>query len=155
MGPASFSILVVCTANICRSPAGQSLLSSHLSSHAVRIESAGTHALDGNAIDSRMARLLQQRGANDMAAHRSRPIMPTMLTRYDLVLCMEERHRQRVLELYPAGRGKVRLMGHWSTQQEIADPIGQSEAVYSAALDQLEGCTAQWARKLIDMGLTQ
>lgn len=89
-----------------------------------------------------------------MIAHRSRPIMPTMLTRYDLVLCMEEQHMRRVLTLYPSGRGKVRLLGHWSTQ-EIADPIGQSEPVYAAALDQLESCTAQWAKKLIDMRMTK
>lgn len=154
MGPASFSILVVCTANVCRSPAGQALLALRLAEHAVRVESAGTHALDGNSIDSRMARLLELRGANAMTSHRSRPIMPTMLTRYDLVLCMEEQHRQRVLELYPAGRGKVRLLGHWSIQ-EISDPIGQPEPVYIAALDQIDICAAQWAKKLIDMGMTR
>lgn len=154
MGSSSFSILVVCTANICRSPAGQALLASQLANHAIRVESAGTHALDGNAIDTRMAHMLQRRGVDAMIAHRSRPIMPTMLTRYDLVLCMEEQHMRRVLTLYPSGRGKVRLLGHWSTQ-EIADPIGQSEPVYAAALDQLESCTAQWAKKLIDMRMTK
>lgn len=154
MGSGNFSILVVCTANICRSPAGQALLAARLVDHAVRVESAGTHALDGNAIDTKMARLLEQRGVDAMAAHRSRPIMPTMLTRYDMVLCMQEQHVQRVLMLYPAGRGKVRLLGHWGAE-EIADPIGQSEPVYAAALDQLERCCAQWARKLIDMGLTR
>lgn len=152
MSQATFSILVVCTANICRSPAGQALLAARLTKHNVRIESAGTRALDGNAVDATMARLLQARGIDALAQHRSRPIMPTMLARYDQVLCMEDQHVRQVLALYPAGRGKVRLLGHWSGQQ-IADPIGQPDPVYAAALDQIESCAGQWAQKLIDMGM--
>ncbi|MFZ4481908.1 MAG: low molecular weight protein-tyrosine-phosphatase [Rhodoferax sp.] len=154
MSEPQFSILVVCTANICRSPAGQALLAQQLDGHGARVESAGTRALHGNPIDATMARLLQSRGNGAMPEHRSRPVMPTMLGHYQLVLCMQEQHLQQVLALYPQGRGKVRLLGHWS-QQQIADPVGQADPVYATALDQIEVCTAQWAKKLIDMGLTR
>ncbi len=154
MSQPTFSILVVCTANICRSPAAQSVLSAQLAQQPARVESAGTRALDGNAIDADMAALLKVRGFDTMEQHRSRPIMPTMLARYDLVLCMQDQHLQEVLALYPAGRGKVRLLGHWS-DQEIGDPIGQAEPVYAAALDQIELCAGQWTKKLIDMGMMQ
>jgi protein-tyrosine phosphatase len=152
MSQPAFSILVVCTANICRSPAGQAVLTKQLGGHRVRVESAGTRAVDGNAIDTTMARLLQAHGCDAMAQHRSRPIMPTMLASYDMVLCMQDQHVQQVLSLHPAGRGKVRLLGHWSAQQ-ISDPIGQAEPVYAAALAQIELCAGQWAKKLIDMGM--
>jgi protein-tyrosine phosphatase len=152
MSEANFSVLIVCTANICRSPAGQALLARQLANHSIRVESAGTLALDGNAVDPTMARMLDARGITGLQQHRSRPIMPTMLTYHDLVLCMQDQHVQQVLDLYPAGRGKVRLLGHWSAQQ-IADPIGQAESVYARALEQLELCTGQWAKKLIDMGV--
>ena len=154
MSQAQFSILMVCPANICRSPASQAVLTEQLVGRSARIESAGTRALDGNSIDGTMARQLQSRGKNAMTEHRSRPIMPTMLGHFELILCMQNQHVQQVLELYPEGRGKVRLLGHWS-QQEIEDPIGQSDSVYANALDQIETCTAQWAKKLIDMGLTR
>ncbi len=152
MSSTVFSILVVCTANICRSPAGQAMLTAQLAGHNARVESAGTRALDGHTVDTTIATLMRRRGMNAMEQHRSRPIMPTMLARYDQILCMEEQHVQQVLAMYPAGRGKVRLLGHWSAQQ-IADPIGQSEAVYAAALDQIERCAGQWAQKLIEMGM--
>lgn len=152
MSQAAFSILMVCTANICRSPAAQAVLTAQTAGQSVLVSSAGTRALDGNPIDSTMARMLQGHGIDRMAEHRSRPIMPTMLSQYDLVLCMQDQHLQQVLALYPAGRGKVRLLGHWSSQ-EISDPIGQADAVYGTALDQIEACAGQWAKKLVNMGL--
>jgi len=150
MSQSLFSILVVCTANICRSPAGQSLLAAQLIGRSVRVESAGTRALDGNAIDATMARLLRARGRDALPGHRSRPLMPVMLSRYDLVLCMQDEHLERTLALYPAARGKVRLLGHWSAQQ-IRDPIGKPETDYLVALDQIESCATEWAQKLTDM----
>ncbi len=150
MSQGTFSILVVCTANICRSPAGQSLLSAQLVGRDVLVESAGTRALDGNAVDATMADLLRSRGQDPLPGHRSKPLMPTMLGRYDLVLCMQDEHLQQALALNPAARGKVRLLGHWSGQQ-IFDPIRQSQRVYADALDQIDNCAARWVQKLTDM----
>lgn len=154
MSLSTFSILLVCTANICRSPAAQSMLAQQFSNHAVRVESAGTLALDGNPVDAVVSRLLHARGLDAMVSHRSRTLMPTMLARYDLVLCMQDEHVRQVLALHPMGRGKVRLLGHWSKQQ-ILDPVGKSESVYADSLDQIHSCTAQWAQKMIDMGMIQ
>ena len=152
MRQAPFSILVVCTANICRSPAGQSVLAAQLADRDARIESAGTRALDGNVVDASMAHMLGLRGRDVMASHRSRPLMPVMVGRYDLVLCMEDEHVEQALALYPAARGRVRLFGHWSGQQ-ISDPLGRADSVYSDVLDQIETCATQWAKKLTDMGM--
>ncbi len=154
MNPATFSILMVCTANICRSPAAQALLSERVTGSNVRVESAGTLALDGNPADAIVVQLLQARGIDSITRHRSRPVMPTMLGRFDLVLCMEDDHLQQVLALYPVGRGKVRLLGHWSAQQ-ISDPVGQPEPVYATTLNQIDTCVGQWAQKLTDLGMTR
>ena len=89
-----------------------------------------------------------------MLSHRSKPIMPTMLGRYDLILCMENDHLEQVLRMYPMGRGKVRLMGHWSAAQ-VPDPVGKAEPVYAAALEQIETSAKQWAQKLTNMGMIQ
>ena len=97
-----------------------------------------------------MAGMLQMRGQDALPGHRSRPLMPNMLARYDLVLCMEDEHVQQALALNPVACGKVRLLGHWSGQQ-IFDPIGRAQRVYADALDQIENCAAQWAQKLTDM----
>lgn len=130
------------------------MLAAQLAGRQVRVESAGTRALNGNAVDATVSRLLEARGLDAMLPHRSKPIMPTMLGRYDLILCMETEHLEQVLKMYPMGRGKVRLLGHWSTAQ-VPDPVGKAEAVYAAALDQIETCTMQWAQKLTNMGMIQ
>lgn len=150
----TFSILVVCTANICRSPAGEAILASALKGCQVHVESAGTRALNGNFIDSTVSRLLETRGLGNMHTHRSKPIMPTMLGRYDLILCMEDEHLEHVLGMYPMGRGKARLLGQWSSAQ-VADPVGKAEPIYVAALEQIETSAKQWAQKLLQLGIVR
>ena len=54
-----FSILAVCTGNVCRSPAVERLLSSKLGP-TVNVSSAGTHALAGHPISAPMAALLRE-----------------------------------------------------------------------------------------------
>ena len=58
MSQEPFSILVVCTGNVCRSPAAERLLASKLGS-TVQVASAGTHALVGQPISEPMAALLR------------------------------------------------------------------------------------------------
>lgn len=130
------------------------MLAAQLAGRQVRVESAGTLALNGNAIDTTVSRLLAARGLDAMLPHRSKPIMPIMLGRYDLILCMENEHLEKILHMYPTGRGKVRLLGHWSATQ-VADPVGQAESAYLAALDQIETSAMQWAQKLTHMGMIQ
>ena len=54
----AFSILTVCTGNICRSPAVERLLTRKLGP-TVSVSSAGTHALVGHPIAEPMASLLR------------------------------------------------------------------------------------------------
>ena len=53
-----FTILTVCTGNLCRSPAAERLLASKLGP-TVKVSSAGTHALVGQPISEPMAALLR------------------------------------------------------------------------------------------------
>ena len=57
-----FSILVVSTGNVCRSPAAERLLQQRLGP-TVTVESAGTFGLVGEPIAAPMAQLLAERGA--------------------------------------------------------------------------------------------
>ena len=56
-----FSILAVCTGNVCRSPAVERQLINELGK-TVSVSSAGTHALLGHPISEPMAALLRDRG---------------------------------------------------------------------------------------------
>ena len=94
-----FSILCVCTGNICRSPAAERLLSVSLRS-GVEVSSAGTLALAGRRIDSPMDRLLVL-GGGDVSGFTARQLREPMLRGADLVLTMTDAHTGDVIEMWP------------------------------------------------------
>lgn len=90
-------ILVVCTANICRSPTGEGVLR-HLIAEAglekdVLVDSAGTKAGAGTPPDIR-SRLLAESKGYSLAGIKSRPIAPRDYKEFDLILAMDEKHRR-------------------------------------------------------------
>jgi protein-tyrosine phosphatase len=100
MSQESFSILAVCTGNICRSPAVERLLASQLGP-SVSVRSAGTHALVGHPISEPMAALIRQAGV-EPDAFEARRLSERMLKEADLVLAMTRAQRGLVVELWPA-----------------------------------------------------
>lgn len=150
-----FKILVVCTANICRSPAGQQFLRRRLSGKDVVIESAGTLAIDGNHADATIREMMAERGYPEIESHRSRALMPSHLTQYDLVLCMERDHIERVQRLSPYASNKTRLFGHWQQQSEVDDPVGRSDKTYARSLDIMAEMADQWVDKMLMMGMVK
>ena len=96
----SASILAVCTANICRSPAVERLLRAGLDD-SVQVGSAGVRALVGEPIDPPVAGYLTAAGAS-VAGFAARQVTPTLLNEADLVLTLTKAHRAQVLQLAPA-----------------------------------------------------
>ncbi len=95
----SYNILVVCTGNICRSPAAAQLLEQRLGAHAT-ITSAGLGAVAGAPLDPKMAAALQSLGLTP-AEHAGRQLTDQMVAQADLVLTMDEAHRGQVVEQTP------------------------------------------------------
>ena len=93
------SVLVVCTGNICRSPAAQLVLGAALDDSVV-VASAGTGAVVGAPVAPGMARLLADRGL-DPSGFVARALTEDQVRSADLVLTMTRRHRTAVLELAP------------------------------------------------------
>ena len=79
-----FSILAVCTGNVCRSPAVERLLASKLGP-TVTVSSAGTHALVGHPISEPMAALLLDSDV-EPDSFEARRLSEQMLKEADLVL---------------------------------------------------------------------
>jgi protein-tyrosine phosphatase len=95
----AFSVLAVCTGNICRSPAVERLLRAGLGP-GVTVTSAGTQAVVGAPIAPIMARLLADDGvpADDFVA---RQLTATMIREADLVLPLTRSHRGDVVRVAP------------------------------------------------------
>ncbi len=95
-------VLFVCSGNICRSPLGAQVLTARLGrdAPAFTVESAGTIAQDGAAMDAAAAAQSRRLGGSP-DAHRSRYLTPEIAGGADLVLTAERAHRAAVASLAP------------------------------------------------------
>jgi protein-tyrosine phosphatase len=94
-----FTILCVCTGNVCRSPAAERLLAARLGP-TVAVHSAGTHALVGDPIAPQMITLVTGTGALG-EGFVARQLVADLVQGSDLVLGMTREHRARAVETWP------------------------------------------------------
>lgn len=98
----NFSILVVCTGNVCRSPLAERLLANHLRDiPEITVSSAGTHALVDQPMFNVTRQLASSYGLEDADSHRARQMAETHLESSDLILTMTRDQRRAVVELSP------------------------------------------------------
>ncbi|MBR7979128.1 low molecular weight phosphotyrosine protein phosphatase [Burkholderia cenocepacia] len=137
-------ILVVCTGNVCRSPAAQALLSRALPG--CTIESAGLAAIGGTPIDPVMNELLVARGFGQ-SPHRARRIDDRVCRWADLILVMETAQRHLIERTYPTTRGRVyRLAERYQT--DVPDPYRRSRHVHDYAMKLIEHGVVDWAERI-------
>jgi protein-tyrosine phosphatase len=100
--PLSFSILVVCTGNICRSPLAEQLLRARFAASRldVTVSSAGTGAVAGASMTPEAAELTMNYGGAP-ARHQARQLTETLVADADLVLTATREHRHAVAMLHP------------------------------------------------------
>jgi protein-tyrosine phosphatase len=97
-----FTLLVVCTGNVSRSPMTELLVRAWSDPDAeLVVSSAGVHALVGQPMDRGAASAMGQLGL-DPSQHRSRQFEPEMAAAADLVLTAERYQRETVLEQVPS-----------------------------------------------------
>lgn len=145
-------ILVVCTANICRSPMGEQLLKRALVGLPVEVDSAGVSGVHGIEADSVVKKMLLEEGISEIESHKSKPVISGMSSQYDLFLCMESHHMSDLQHIMPSVTGRAYLFGHW-TSEEIPDPHNLEEAHYRLAYETISNAAKQWQEKLPLLGL--
>lgn len=110
------------------------------------ISSAGLGALKEKGIDPSAAALLIEHGY-DAADHSARQVSSPMLVEADLVLVMEKRHQNTLMERHPGLSGKVMLLGCWS-DTEIDDPYRKSDEAFQFIYEQIEKSCSEWAERI-------
>jgi protein-tyrosine phosphatase len=116
----SFSILVVCTANVCRSPVAEVELASALGSAGIGVASAGLRADPGQPMAPEIARLLQVSPDRVL----SRRLTPAMAREGDLLLTMTRRQRSAVVGFAPATLRRVFTLTEFADLATLVEEAG-------------------------------
>jgi len=104
-----FSVLVVCTGNICRSPLLEQLLRARFGDSVARFSSAGTAALVGEGMPEQAAQLSLDLGG-DPTGHEPRLLDAALIEGADLVIALAREHRAEIVRHVPrASRFTVTL----------------------------------------------
>ena len=149
MGPGLFfSVLVVCTGNSCRSPMAQCMLADMLKGSPASVGSAGTDAPVGSPAALNAVEVMREAGL-DLTRHRAQQLTSAMLEVSDLVLVMDDYHRQRVVELSPDAAGRTRLLlSYVDSNEGVEDPIGFSVECYRQTRDAMKPALEQVAAQV-------
>ena len=142
--PAPATIIVVCTANICRSPMGAGLLQHALAAQpeplrSLRVVSAGVAAREGEPVSQNSVLALKKAGI-DISGQVSRPLTQAMLDEAFAVLCMTESHRAMIqfqADPVPANLFLFREFMPQRGDKEIGDPYGGPLKAYESARDEM------------------
>jgi low molecular weight protein-tyrosine phosphatase len=116
----AFTILAVCTGNVCRSSAVERLLANRLGP-TVSVSSAGTHALVGHPISEPMAALLRRTGV-EPDPFEARRLSEQMLKDADLILPMTRAQRGFIVELWPAAVRRSFTLREFARLLTLVDP---------------------------------
>jgi protein-tyrosine phosphatase len=147
------NLLIVCTANICRSPMAEAAARTFIAERglAIEVSSAGVQAVPGQpAVDLSIATAAEF-GFGDLSAHRSRPASPRLIQQSDVILTMEAEQRQALLARAPQSSGRIWLLGHW-VGTEIRDPVGGEAEDFQDCLELMSECLEGWMDRLARMG---
>ena len=120
-GTTAVHVLMVCTANVARSPLAAALLRNRVRVPDIAVSSAGTHARPGQPAAEGSLKLAAERGL-DLSEHRSNLLAADAIERAHLVLVMTEDHRDTCGALVPGAGARtftlrefVRLLGEVDT----------------------------------------
>jgi protein-tyrosine-phosphatase len=119
------SVLFVCTANQYRSPLAEAIFKKALSEEKDsgtsvweiadasdwQVGSAGTRTMPGQPVLPEVLDVAKQLGM-DLSAHQSAQVNASMLSEYDLILVMQESHKQALVSAFPEARDRIYLLSN-------------------------------------------
>ena len=119
-------VLFVCTANQTRSPIAAALFTNMLAKASQlagwRVESAGTWAEEGLPASRAALRAMQIMGL-DISRHRTRCVTGGMLAAFDLIVAMEQGHKEALQAEFPAVAQRVFLLSEMvGAAYDVPDP---------------------------------
>lgn len=119
----NFSILTVCTGNICRSPLAEQIFRLEFQGEDhFELDSAGTQAMVGQSMPENSLRIARRIGVIDPNFHSAKQLTQALIDTADLVLTMDRGHRKQVVELSPRSTRKVFSIRDFARLIEVTTP---------------------------------
>jgi protein-tyrosine-phosphatase len=135
-------ILVICTANVCRSPMAEKLLQHALAAEGeplnrLEVLSAGVAAGYGDPASENSVAALKKVKL-DLSRHKSQPLSDELIDNAFAIFGMTDSHLEVLRHYYKSLPGRVHLLREFMGEGEddqIPDPIGQDFDAYCACRD--------------------
>lgn len=136
------AILIVCTANICRSPIAMGLLRNMLAEKHIEgdwlVESAGTWGLEGDQAAAGSQAVMNNMGI-DIGDHRARRVDYDILQPFDLILTMENGQKEALRMEFPEFSDRIYVLSEMIGQKrDIDDPYGGAYSGYEQAAEDIQ-----------------
>ena len=129
----AFTVLVVCTGNIARSPMTELLMRAMSDPQSgLVVSSVGVHALVGQPMDPGSAAAMSKLGL-DPGLHRARQFEPVMAEKADLILTAERYHLEIVLHQAPTALRRTFTIKEFARIAEHVRPGTPKQVVARAA----------------------
>ncbi|MDD5259060.1 MAG: low molecular weight protein arginine phosphatase [bacterium] len=138
-------ILFVCTGNVCRSAMAEAMCKKMLKNLGLKGIKVWSRGLAGSRmlrVPDEVVQLMAEESCRlDLDIHVSAPLTVRDLSRADLVLVMEDYHKEKIVADFPAVADKVFLLKQFAGagDGDVEDPIGMEEKDYRACKDEIKG----------------
>jgi len=127
---------------------------SEMGKDGLEISSAGTGTVDGMKPTEHTLTVLREEGVS-YGDFLSRRLYARFVDDADLILVMQQQHKNKIVHLYPQAEAKVRLFLEFAGEKpdlvygfDVADPIGMSLGVYRDVKDQIKRACQTIAARL-------
>ncbi len=150
-------ILIVCSANICRSPMVEYLLRRLIhqagDDERLMVASVGTWALVNQPASAEARQVLLEDGI-DLAPHRARNLNQRDIDQAELVLVMTQVHREDIQQRFLRTADKLYLLSEMvGKSYDINDPYGGTLERYRYCKEEIEAILTEGYQHIVNLAL--